>query len=130
MACANCVCCTPSSFLVSDLVAHDSLFCCRNDMDNSSALQCPYSICYYVLLHQRYISLVPFAMLCLMHVTLFLTGYVIYSAGWLGNDPLTVVIGESDPYVHISGRVSALNRANFLQGQAACYLIIYLLTRK
>lgn len=69
-------------------------------------------------------------MLCLRHVTLFLTGYVIHSAGWLGNDPLTVVIGESDPYVHISGRVSALNRVNFLQGEAACYLIIYLLTRK
>ncbi|KAM3391460.1 hypothetical protein ACQJBY_012883 [Aegilops geniculata] len=84
-------------------------------MDNSSALQCPYSICYYVLLHQRYISLVPFAMLCLMHLTLFLTGYVVYSAGWLGNDPLTVVIGESDPYVHISGReISHLHVATVL----------------
>lgn len=28
-----------------------------------------------------------------------------YSAGWIGNDPLTVVIGPSDPYVSIGGRV-------------------------
>jgi hypothetical protein len=34
------------------------------------------------------------------------------SAGWLGNDPLTVVIGESDPYVHITGReISHLHAA-------------------
>jgi choline transporter-like protein 2/4/5 len=44
-----------------------------------------------------------------MHVALLLTGYIIHSAGWIGNDPLTVVIGESDPYVHISGRVSTFN---------------------
>lgn len=31
--------------------------------------------------------------------------YSIYSVGWIGNDPLTVVIGESDPYVSISGQV-------------------------
>jgi hypothetical protein len=35
------------------------------------------------------------------------------SAGWLGNDPLTVVIGESDPYVHITGRVSISNFLTF-----------------
>ena len=38
-----------------------------------------------------------------------------HSAGWIGNDPLTVVIGESDPYVHISGRVSKSIRINLLQ---------------
>lgn len=27
------------------------------------------------------------------------------SAGWIGNDAVSVVIGESDPYLHISGRV-------------------------
>ncbi|XP_068646327.1 choline transporter protein 1-like isoform X2 [Aristolochia californica] len=28
-------------------------------------------------------------------------------AGWIGNDVVSVVIGESDPYYHISGRVAA-----------------------
>ncbi|CAL5070838.1 unnamed protein product [Urochloa decumbens] len=32
------------------------------------------------------------------------TMFCYIKAGWIGNDPLTVVIGESDPYVHISGR--------------------------
>ncbi|EEE61921.1 hypothetical protein OsJ_16656 [Oryza sativa Japonica Group] len=37
---------------------------------------------------------------------------LIVCAGWLGNDPLTVVIGESDPYVHITGReISHLHAA-------------------
>nr|CAB3479610.1 unnamed protein product [Digitaria exilis] len=35
------------------------------------------------------------------------TMFFYIKAGWIGHDPLTVVIGESDPYVSIGGRVAA-----------------------
>ena len=28
------------------------------------------------------------------------------SAGWMGNDAVTPIVGEHDPYVHVYGRVS------------------------
>jgi hypothetical protein len=41
---------------------------------------------------------------CLIHILIY-SDYFMCSAGWIGNDPLTVVIGPSDPYVSIGGRV-------------------------
>uniref|UniRef100_A0A453DHA5 Uncharacterized protein n=1 Tax=Aegilops tauschii subsp. strangulata TaxID=200361 RepID=A0A453DHA5_AEGTS len=58
----------------------------------------------YFVAAMTWITVVLFNAL-IVSVTMFC--YI--KAGWLGNDPLTVVIGESDPYVHISGRVSELN---------------------
>lgn len=52
-----------------------------------------------------------------------------YSAGWIGHDPLTVVIGESDPYVNIGGRVCFPPHVGAILSNichAARYLIIHL----
>jgi len=29
-----------------------------------------------------------------------------FSAGWIGNDAVTPIVGEHDPYIHVYGRVS------------------------
>ena len=133
LACVHRLWWNPPCFPVSDLVAYDSLFRCCHDLDHSSPLQCPCYICNDVLLHQRYDSLFQFLVTRYIHKERFklwivhisnpwLTSCnccIKHSAGWIGNDPLTVVIGESDPYVHISGRVSTSNWINLLQDIAA-----------
>ncbi|XP_020180211.1 choline transporter protein 1 [Aegilops tauschii subsp. strangulata] len=64
----------------------------------------------YFVAAMTWITVVLFNAL-IVSVTMFC--YI--KAGWLGNDPLTVVIGESDPYVHISGReISHLHVATVL----------------
>ncbi|XP_052151331.1 choline transporter protein 1-like [Oryza glaberrima] len=61
----------------------------------------------YFVVAMPWITVVVFNAL-VISVTMFF--YI--KAGWLGNDPLTVVIGESDPYVHITGReISHLHAA-------------------
>ncbi|CAO2186539.1 unnamed protein product [Urochloa humidicola] len=43
------------------------------------------------------------------------TMFFYIKAGWIGHDPLTVVIGESDPYVNIGGReINHLHAASVL----------------
>ncbi|KAF3335291.1 choline transporter-like protein 2 isoform X1 [Carex littledalei] len=53
----------------------------------------------YIVAGMTWVTVVLFNVL-IISVTMF---YYI-KAGWIGNDPLTVVIGESDPYVNITGR--------------------------
>ncbi|XP_078176050.1 plasma-membrane choline transporter family protein [Carex rostrata] len=53
----------------------------------------------YFVAGMTWVTIVLFNVL-IISVTMF---YYI-KAGWIGNDPLTVVIGTSDPYVNITGR--------------------------
>jgi len=32
--------------------------------------------------------------------------FISFVAGWIGNDAVTPIIGEHDPYFHVYGRVS------------------------
>jgi solute carrier family 44 (choline transporter-like protein), member 2/4/5 len=83
-------------FLFNALVISVTMFCYIKGMPHHSNPYVGYFVhkawsCYFS--DTLYISLI--VTLCITH-----------SAGWIGNDPLTVVIGVSDPYVHISGQVS------------------------
>ena len=54
-----------------------------------------------------------------------------YAAGLIGHDPLTVVIGESDPYVNIGGRVCILPHVGAILCNIlpSCSLSHYLIIR-
>ena len=53
MACVDRLWRNPATIFICDLAINDSPLCCWNDMDNSDSLQCPYNICYNVLLRKR-----------------------------------------------------------------------------
>ncbi|KAG2580864.1 hypothetical protein PVAP13_6KG263200 [Panicum virgatum] len=64
----------------------------------------------YFVAGMPWITVVVFNAL-VISVTMFF--YI--KAGWIGHDPLTVVIGESDPYVNIGGReINHLHAASVL----------------
>jgi hypothetical protein len=118
LACVNPLWGITPSVPICDLVTHDSLFCCWDVLDNSGGLQCSCDICYNVLLYKRWNTFTIDTLSIIIWPLLFHTlnlihdvtssNYFMYSAGWIGHDPLTVVIGESDPYVSIGGRVCFL----------------------
>lgn len=52
-----------------------------------------------------FVSGMPWVTVVIFNVLVIsVTMFFYIKAGWIGNDPLTVVIGASDPYVSISGR--------------------------
>ncbi|RWW34231.1 hypothetical protein GW17_00001013 [Ensete ventricosum] len=50
-----------------------------------------------------------------------------FSAGWIGNDALSVVIGEHDPYIHISGRVYSMQEINHIRAVAVLMTIVMII---
>ncbi|KAF0899544.1 hypothetical protein E2562_020751 [Oryza meyeriana var. granulata] len=59
----------------------------------------------WLLMIRYFVAGMPWITVVLFNVLLIsVTMFFYIKAGWIGSDPLTVVIGESDPYVSIGGR--------------------------
>lgn len=66
----------------------------------------------WLLLIRHFVAAMPWITVILFNILVILVVILFYSkAGWIGNDAVTPVIGEQDPYIHIFGREMSHLRA-------------------
>lgn len=110
MASTDCVWRSCPALSIHCLVAPDSPFCCRHALDNCCPFQHAFNIGDHLLLLKRLLleTQISFNIYVLNHIDSNAYSIVLsYVAGWIGNDAVTPIIGEHDPYFHVYGRVSS-----------------------
>lgn len=76
-------------------------------MDHCCPLQHAFSFGDHLLLLERLVYEKIKYLLCFKSFGLnMLRLFFFFVAGWIGNDAVTPIIGEHDPYFHVYGRVS------------------------
>ncbi|KAK8973549.1 hypothetical protein V6N11_030739 [Hibiscus sabdariffa] len=79
----------------SDMAVNDSPFCRCNALDHGCSIQHSHNNGYNVLLLKRFeVYLLPLRIRTRNSLI----------AGWIGNDAISPIIGEHDPYINVSGR--------------------------
>ncbi|KAL5730293.1 Choline transporter protein 1 [Ranunculus cassubicifolius] len=59
----------------------------------------------WLLMIQYFLSVMPWITVVIFNILIISTTMFYYlKAGWMGNDAISPIIGDHDPYIHISGR--------------------------
>ena len=89
------------------LAAPYTSLCCCHALDNCCPFQHAFDICDHLLLLERLV-LKNAMSLCFQVIWIHSTLCPFFLvAGWIGDDAVTPIIGEHDPYIHVYGRVSS-----------------------
>lgn len=110
MASIDCLWRSCSTVSIHYLAASNSTFCCCHALDNCCPFQHAVNIGDSVLLLKRFVKKSKFLLSVSVFQVIWIQytyyGFVSFVAGWIGNDAVTPIIGEHDPYFHVYGRVS------------------------